>query len=274
MLTNGLLVRRQIQTVIDTVDELIVSLDGGTAATYEAIRGVDGFERVLEGITAARRAGKPVTTRTTVQRANFREIPQIIAAAKRADASKVSFLTVDVSSQFAFGPRFVSEALFDDMTGTAFETPDHHPPAAALTIEECAELELILAQVERDYSNDFLNGRIAESPAKLRRMTDYFRALLGQHETDAAVRAAHPFPPVLCNAPKTSAVVEVDGRVRPCYFLPSMGRVRLSEGVSLTDAINSDAAVTLRRQQRQGNRDECARCVCPLYKGARGLLAL
>src|SRR5690606_1585624 len=36
LLTNGLLVRRQIDSVIRHVDELIVSLDGGTAATYEA----------------------------------------------------------------------------------------------------------------------------------------------------------------------------------------------------------------------------------------------
>src|SRR5215207_7931230 len=78
LLTNGLLVRKQLEDVIACVDELVVSLDGGTRETYQAIRGVDGFDLVLEGIRAARAGGIRVTTRTTVQGANYREIPQII----------------------------------------------------------------------------------------------------------------------------------------------------------------------------------------------------
>ena len=87
LLTNGLLLRKQIDEVLASVDEVIVSLDGGTAATYEAIRGVDGFDLILDGIRQVRAGGMPVTTRTTVQRANYREIPQIIEAAKAADVN-------------------------------------------------------------------------------------------------------------------------------------------------------------------------------------------
>src|SRR5215207_4476385 len=95
LLTNGLLVKKQIEDVIACVDELVVSLDGGTRETYQAIRGVDGFDLVLEGIRAARAGGIRVTTRTTVQGANYREIPQIIEAARDADVNTISFLTVD-----------------------------------------------------------------------------------------------------------------------------------------------------------------------------------
>src|SRR5262245_21304565 len=38
LLTNGLLLKKQAQAVIDSVDEVVVSLDGGTAETYDAIR--------------------------------------------------------------------------------------------------------------------------------------------------------------------------------------------------------------------------------------------
>jgi radical SAM protein with 4Fe4S-binding SPASM domain len=274
LLTNGLLVRRHIQAVIDTVDDLIVSLDGGKPETYAAIRGVDAFDLVLSGMQSASHAGKRVTVRTTVSRANFREMPLIVDRAKAVDVHSVSFLPVDVSSPFAFGPRFISDTLFEVSSGDALPIaavppPDEHqPPAAALSLEECAELEALITAMERTHAVDFASGRIAESPAKLRRMAAYFRALHTPPD------AAPAFPPVRCNAPRTTVIVEVDGRVRPCYFLPTMGRVRLSENITLSDAVNSEAAVEMRRAQRRGERPECTRCVCPLYKSARDLLTL
>ncbi|MBK8026598.1 MAG: radical SAM protein [Chloroflexi bacterium] len=265
LLTNGLLVSRQIEQVIADTDELVISLDGGTAETYQAIRGLDGFERVLSGIAAAHQAGKPVTTRTTLQQANFREIPQIIQAAKDAGVDRISFLTVDVFNPIAFGPRFSSDPTLAPMVmGNGMAPPEHHPPATALTLDECDELDDVLTRIERDFAADFAQGRIAESPAKLRQMARYFRAIL----------KTQSMPPVRCNAPHTSAVVEVDGQVRPCYFLPTMGQVDATGHTRLVDSLNTEAAVQLRREYRSGQRQECDSCVCPLYKGARALINL
>jgi MoaA/NifB/PqqE/SkfB family radical SAM enzyme len=254
LLTNGLLLQRQADAVIECIDEVVVSLDAGTAATYAAIRGVDAFERVLEGIAAARAVGIPVTTRTTLQHANFRELPAIIAAAKAAGATGISFLTVDVSNPFAFGPRFDGLAVP--------VVNEHEPPTAALRPADVAEFDAILAQVEHQHAADFASGLLHESPAKLRLMSAYFRALAG----------AGAFPPVRCNAPHTSAVVEVDGTLRPCYFLPAVGRAGAE--AALAEALNTPQALALRRAYRAGERAECGRCVCPLYKGPRALLQL
>lgn len=49
-----------------------------------------------------------------------------------------------------------------------------------------------------------------------------------------------------CNAPHISAVVEVDGSARPCYFLPVTGQLR--QGMSLREALNGEQSVTLLRQ--------------------------
>jgi radical SAM protein with 4Fe4S-binding SPASM domain len=264
LLTNGLLLRKQIDAVLSSVDEVIVSLDGGTAATYEAIRGVDGFDLILDGIRRVRAGGIPVTTRTTVQRANFREIPQIIAAAKSADVSHVSFLTVDVSNPFAFGSRSVSGFQADPtLIATMGEgaPAEHGPPASALAADDLPELARVLDTVEAHFPDDFASGRIAESPAKLRRMVAYFGAILGQNE----------YPYVRCNAPHLSAVVEVDGSLRPCYFLPTMGKLKAEP---LREAVNTPEALELRRAYRAGERRECVSCVCPLYKGGRSLVKL
>ena len=111
------------------------------------------------------------------------------------------------------------------------------------------------------FADDFASGRIAESPAKLRRMVSYFGAILSQGE----------FPRVRCNAPHLSTIIEVDGSLRPCYFLPRMGKVN---GTPLRKAINAPDALELRRAYRAGERAECQSCVCPLYKGGRSLLRM
>lgn len=261
LLTNGLLLRKQADELVGSVDEVIVSLDGGTAATYDAIRGVNAFDLVIDGIRAARERGLPISTRTTIQHANFREIPQIIDAAKGAGVNRVSFLTVDISNQYAFGPRFVSDPSLQ-IAGVRGATAPIDPAISALLPEEIGEFAEIVEGVITRYASDFESGLIAESPAKLRNMVRYFSALHG----DAA------FPRPRCNAPHISTVIEVDGKVRPCYFLPSFGQVSAEQG--LTETLNLSAAQALRQAYRSGQRAECERCVCPLYKGPRTLLRM
>ncbi len=263
LLTNGLLLRKQADQLVGNVDEVIVSLDGGTAATYEAIRGVDAFDLLLDGIRATRSLGIPVATRTTLQRANFRELPQIIEAAKAVDVNRVSFLTVDVSNQYAFGPRFVAEPALQFVANMgAGAPPEHGPMATALTADDVDEFAQIVDDTALRFASDFESGLIAESPAKLRTMVSYFAALEG----------SSAFPRPRCNSPHISTVIEVDGTLRPCYFLPSYGRVSVGEG--LAKSINTGAAQALRQAYRSGQRAECERCVCPLYKGPRALLRM
>jgi len=250
LLTNGLLVKKQIERFKDCVDELIFSLDGGTAKTYDSIRGVDAFHLVLDGMRLAKDAGLRVTTRTTVQRENFREIPLIIESGLSAGANAVSFLAVDVSNPFAFGERFTDMIPLTDTT-------------QALSRQEIAELDQIIAQLEVDFADEFADGRISESPDKLRRiLVQYFSALLGDES----------FPRPRCNAPHFSTVIEVDGTLRPCYFLPTYGSLRT--GDKLDTLLNNETALDLRKAYAKGERPECTRCVCPLYKGPRSLLRM
>jgi Fe-coproporphyrin III synthase len=249
LLTNGLYLQRDAARLSGAVDEVIVSLDGGTAPTYAHIRGVDAFDLVLDGIRATRQLGIPVTTRTTVQRDNFRELPQIIDVALAAAVNTISFLAVDVSSELAFGPRDAQTL-----------------PASALTASECTELAAILSRLEQDHKATFAQRRIAETPQKLRRtLLSYFQLLAGE--------ATHNYQPPPCNAPHFSTVVEVDGTLRPCYFLPAYGRLQ-PQGPRLQQAINSNAAQALRNAYRTGQRTECAHCVCPLHKSPRALVSM
>lgn len=255
LLTNGLLVRRQLEDVINSVDEVILSLDGGNAETYEAIRGVDAFDLLMDGARLLREADVQVVTRTTVQRANFREIPQIIDVARDADVNRISFLAVDVSNPYAFGPRFETDP--DLVMVPQWD-------ANALTSKETDELSTIVDSLEGRYADAFASGQMSESPEKLRRiLVDYFRGIHGEND----------FPRPRCNAPHFSCVIEVDGTLRPCYFLPKYGKLS-TNGHSLRQALNTDVAQALRKAYRTGQRTECARCVCPLYKRPLALMRM
>ncbi len=241
LLTSGILIPKNLERIQRLCDHTIVSLDGATPETYQRIRGVDGFALVERGVRGLVERDASVNLRCTVQRDNYRELPAIVRVAKAWGVQSVSFLAVDVSTHQAFA----RQGEFERQMG--------------LTHDDLLQFDAVLDAMEREFQVEFANGFIAESPTKLRRLRQYFAALIGE---DA-------LPPVRCNAPRFSSVIETDGALKPCYFLPSWGK--LGER-SLRDALNDPAAQALRHAQRNGEREECKRCVCYAYRGAGELL--
>jgi len=239
LLTSGLSLAKHAARAARLFQSITVSLDGTCPATYAAIRGLDAFDKVCEGIRAAVAAGATVGLRVTLQRANYQELSKFVALAHELGVSQVSFLAVDVSNPHAF-------ARLDDFSHEL-----------ALQPADLPVLDTLLDELERDHAEDFRNRFIAESPAKLRRLRQYFSALQG----------AGGFPPVRCNAPEFSAVVGVDGRVAPCFFIP--GPADSAPGTALRTALGSDSMIELRRAIRAGERRECERCVCSMWREPR-----
>ncbi len=234
--TSGLSLAKHARRACELFDAITVSMDGTQPATYAAIRGLDAFDKVCEGIRAAVDAGSPVGLRVTLQRSNYRELPQFVALARNLGVQTLSFLAVDVANPHAFGRT------------------DEFAADVALRADDLPVLEELLTSLERECAEAFRSGFIAETPAKLRRIHQYFAALLGKAS----------FPPVHCNAPEFSAVVGTRGEVQPCFFIS--GPPDSSMQNDLGDALNSDAMLTLRQNIRNGYRPECGRCVCSLWR--------
>ena len=89
--------RRMARALIDTgLDELRVSLDGSTRATYARIRGVDAFDRVmgnleqLASLKEALQVSRPIVSLWfTALRDNVEEIPGLVPLALRAKAAGI-----------------------------------------------------------------------------------------------------------------------------------------------------------------------------------------
>jgi len=238
LLTTGLLLGKFAAEVAESFDDSIVSLDG-PAAVHNLIRRVDGaFALIQSGVSAVRkhRPAFSFTARTTVQKANHRQLRETVAAAKLLDLNGISFLAADLTS----------EAFNRVVTWSASRQSE-----VALSPAELSALETEMETLIEENADDIRAGFIAESPEKLRRIARHFSAHLGL-ERDESPR---------CNAPWTSAVIETDGSVRPCFFHRPIGNIHQ---MSLEEAINGADALAFRSALDISSNLTCNRCVCSL----------
>ncbi|HEV2270702.1 MAG TPA: radical SAM protein [Steroidobacteraceae bacterium] len=244
LLTSGLSLAKHAARAAMLFDAITVSLDGTDSSTYAAIRGVDAFDAVCRGIRAAVGANAVVTLRVTVQRGNFRQLPGFVALGRALGVAQVSFLAVDVANTHAFKRH---EDFAADL---------------ALAAEDLPELEGILLTLEREHAEEFRTGFIAESPEKLRRqLLAYFTAVCG----------LGPFPPVRCNAPEFSAVIDARRHVSPCFFIGGPPQAVVTDDLDAT--LNGEDMAALRASVRRGERPECSRCVCSIWRDPGHLAA-
>lgn len=231
LLTAGLALAKHAAQVAALFEQVTVSLDGATPESYARIRGLDAFDAVCAGVRAAVREGLHVGLRVTVQRGNAGELGALVRLAHELGVAGISFLAADVSHEQAFGRQ-----------GAPAE-------GVALQADDLPVLAASLEALQREHAADFASGFIAESPAKLSRIEAHYRARLGLGAP----------PPVRCNAPEHSAVIEADGGLRPCFFIAGAGG--LGPG-GLAPALNTAPQRQLRAAIRAGERAECSRCVC------------
>ncbi len=236
LLTSGLSLAKHAARAVQLFESITVSLDGTDRETYAAIRGLDAFDKVCEGVRAAAGRGVAPGLRVTLQRTNYRQLGRFVDVARAIGAGSVSFLAVDVANPHAFGR--VADLDAD----------------LALRTEDLPVFEGLVQALERTHAADFRSGFIAESPQKLRRILQYFAAVRGQGE----------YPAVRCNAPEFSAVVGASGQVQPCFFIPAVPKA--AAGGDLESVVNGAAMTALRADIRAGARAECRTCVCSMWR--------
>lgn len=243
LLSTGLLLERNAEPLLEGVDDIIVSLDGDEQL-HDQIRNIPGaFRKLTEGVQAlhSMRPDYRITARTVIHRLNFRSWRAIVKAAVDMGLDQISFLPADVTSE-----------AFNRVE--PWDAPRQHQILPAE--EELPELLNILEDLIREHRELFDRGFIAETPEKLRKIGQYYKASYG----------LSPFPFKKCNAPWVSAVIEADGSVRPCFFLPSLGNIHKQ---TLGEILNGPAAIRFRKSLDVDENETCKRCVCYLHLSPR-----
>ena len=233
LLSTGLLLKRDTERLVTSMDEAIVSLDG-PRDVHDAIRRVPGaFDRLADGVRAIhyRSPEFPVSARCTVQARNAAHLRETVAAARAMGLLSISFLAADVES-------------------TAFERVKVWTESRKSAI--APEVPMLEREVELLIAEGLGDGFVLESPVKLRRIVSHFRSFYGL-EAPTAPR---------CNAPWVSAVWEANGDIRPCFFHPPVGN---TANGTLAQIVNGAAAVEFRESLNVAENPVCRRCVCSLH---------
>lgn len=238
LLSTGLSIGKHAEQLVQSIDDIIVSLDGDEGV-HDRIRNVPGaFNKLKEGVHAIRmrNAAFKITGRTVIHRLNFRNWADIINSAKEIGLNQISFLPADVSSH-AFNRAVV------------WTEPRQHE--ILLSQEELPELQDRIQKLILEFAVDFDKRFIAESPEKIKKIYSYYAAFYGLNS----------FPYKKCNAPWVSTVIEADGNVRPCFFHNTIGNIREN---SLDEILNGQKAINFRKRLDMDSDETCVKCVCYL----------
>ena len=238
LLSTGLSLARYAEQITQWVGDIIVSLDGHEPL-HDQVRNIPGaFSKLRNGIDAIRNIDPVyrITARTVIHRLNFHAWPRIVDAALDLGVDQISFLPADVSSQ-----AFNREVRWDE-TRQHEVLPDE---------KELPLMQQVLNNLLVQHKGAIADRFIAESPAKLQKIHDYYAAFYGHN----------PYPFKKCNAPWVSTVIEADGTVRPCFFHDAIGNIR---DASLHEILNGKQAMEFRKSLDMDANETCVKCVCYL----------
>jgi len=239
--TNGTLIDDEVAHRFASlgVSRVSVSLDGATAATHDAFRGLPGsFEEALRGIRALRHAGVDVQVNITFTKSNGDEAAPMLDLVQRIDACALHvFLLVPVGCGVAL------------------------PDEIRLDAEEVERLLIYFdtEATERDFE---IRATCAPQAQRIRRQRE-------------RVRQRRGLPPGRGLAPSSKGclagggIVFVDavGKVFPCGYLPlQVGNIRETPLPRILE--ESDLLASLRDTSRLEGR--CQSCeFAPVCGGCR-----
>lgn len=93
LITNGMLLTSEIMAKLKRLRvKVMISIDGATSATYEAIRQGANFEKVVKSARRCAEEGLLEAINFTILKKNYTEIPQILALAQSIGVTMVTFI--------------------------------------------------------------------------------------------------------------------------------------------------------------------------------------
>ncbi len=93
LITNGMLLTPEIIATLKGLGtRVMISIDGATPATYEAVRGGASFETVVEQAANCAREGLLEAINFTILKSNYTEIPGIFQLAASIGVPKLTFI--------------------------------------------------------------------------------------------------------------------------------------------------------------------------------------
>ncbi len=252
VITNGTLLKRFAQEIVEAgLDELNISIDGGSAL-HDEIRGIPGiFEQIMSGIdevnafkTQMSKSKPLINIQCTISRFNHERLHELVFVAERARANALTFhnlifLKKDLlDEQKAFDQELGCSSR--DWEGFIFES-GVDPKKLFQAMQE-------IMKAKHDFSVDFYPNFSEKGVEEYYKNPDYL-------PSEYAPR---------CVSPWICAYIFPDGSVRPCLNCSySFGNVKKTEFMNVW---NSFEALRYRKTlKKEGIFPVCRRCT-ELYR--------
>ena len=185
LITNGMLISPQIIATLKQLGvKVMVSIDGATKATYEAIRNGANFERVVQSARDYAKEGLLEAINTTLLKTNYREIPELFKLARSIGARRVTVIGLKPCQ------GFLKKLL----------TPDEYGEAVRLACQAAQE-----TAVEFFFDEPFFWATVKEWGLLAQLPAEGTGILVSS--TSACIFGEYLF-------------IETDGGVKPCSFSP------------------------------------------------------
>jgi len=225
LITNGMLLSPQILATLKQLGvKVMVSIDGATQATYEAIRGGASWQQVVQAARYCAQEGLLEALNFTILRKNYAEIPGIFELAASIGVPKITFIGLKPCHGYR-------EELL---------TPEENADAIRLTCQAAQQ-----TGVEFFFDEPFFWATVKE------------RALSAQMP---AIGAGILAPSTTACIFGEYLFIEPDGEVRPCSFAPMVvGNVSEKPlGEVWADVLNLPFFQQIRDpQSRTGHCQDC-----------------
>jgi SynChlorMet cassette radical SAM/SPASM protein ScmE len=149
---------KRLSGYVDKLDDIMVSLDGATPKTHDALRGSGAFETTLRGIQLLAKHVGNITAYATVTRLNFHELPAVAELARDLGIVGLKFnhLLLEgrglvFQDELALGARETQHIIeelkrirekFPFVSGTFFEMDEIFEGVRSLCSERCKEVDM------------------------------------------------------------------------------------------------------------------------------------
>ena len=242
--SNGTMITpdRAAQLKAAGVDYVEISLDGATAASHDALRGIRGcYDRAVRGVQSCTGAGLFTCVATTVTRDNFADVPRIHALAASLGAQRMMCFNFIPTGR---GVGIIDQDLLPRQRDQLLQW--------ILDVDQSTSGPLVL-------STALQFARVAVEKETGGVPVVHFHPGMEMNGKTAALAEFIGG----CGAGRIYCSIEPDGTVQPCVFMPvSVGNLRNTSFAVLWH--NSPVMLQLRdRDNLEGNCGTCpTRLVC------------
>ncbi|PJD96469.1 MAG: radical SAM protein [Parachlamydia sp.] len=208
--TNALLLRQHLNLSNYDVDQLVVSMDGYDAVTYQNFRGLNGYDVVWKNLELFQEKSPQtkIGIRAILNRQNYDKIDLLVDAVKSRGMHSVGLSPADVSSE-SFSREDINLPKIESLTELLIPTKRQIEDF----LEKFTTSDSYYHKIRNAHESELLSWSTYDF---VRCMKFYLTVRNGTPK---------PFTNEPCLFPQTSIVLDYNGDLRNCFYSPAFGNL-------------------------------------------------